>query len=155
MPQRQGRLHDVVEITTASKFRPLREWQERQRERRRRAAAGAGAEAGAETGPGDGSRAGAYPAPVVSFSLTVRTLLDWLARDPHLLDDLPPFVAFPHVDENWGFLSTHFLNRTVRARTCFAFLSCGCMRVRACVRACVVAWLRACLRACVCGQVGW
>ena len=38
--------------------------------------------------------------------------LQWLEENPKLLDNVPPFIAFPTVDENWGFLSSHFLNRT-------------------------------------------
>ena len=52
------------------------------------------------------------PSHSLSPSLFLSAVLEWLERDPRLLDDLPPFIAFPTVDENWGFLSTHFLNRT-------------------------------------------
>ena len=38
--------------------------------------------------------------------------LQWLEDNPRLLDNAPPFIAIPTVDENWGFLSSHFLNRT-------------------------------------------
>ena len=50
----------------------------------------------------------------ISNSITVRHILNWL--DEPLLyplrDTYSPFIAFPDVDENFGFLSTHFLNRT-------------------------------------------
>ena len=50
----------------------------------------------------------------ISGSVTVRHILNWL-EEPLLYplrDTYSPFIAFPDVDENFGFLSTHFLNRT-------------------------------------------
>ena len=48
----------------------------------------------------------------LSFFVNPVALLQWLEDNPRLLDNAPPFIAIPTVDENWGFLSSHFLNRT-------------------------------------------
>ena len=50
----------------------------------------------------------------IASSVTIRHILSWL-NEPLLYplrDKYSPFIAFPDVDENFGFLSTHFLNRT-------------------------------------------